>query len=297
MKKTFWITLIALVLSVFIAAPALAVYQDMHADVYKWTGGYNANGSPGLEKLTTGITYKVLAHDSDTAETLYAYNDRGMTAKTNPITTTIFAANDRIEFKVDPTETADTYVDLIVTDTVGGYSTVVKHFNKHTHVVVIDERPNIMHHGVIWYTCSTTGEVDTGIDFVADTFIHDVRSEVVTTSTGGTISAGLLSTGTGGNATGFLATRSAATAGFTADTGVVTAGASTDYTAASTYGALLYTAITGTGATWTTKEASGGRSYLGHVVTGTNTGALTYTCSTTTNSGAGYLHYFFTRMR
>lgn len=296
MKKRLFTIFLAVLLSFALGIPfAHADKQDFWATVYKFDGKYNSNGTIETTKVSTGITYKVLATGSDTAETLYAYGT--WTIKTNPITTTIFASDGaKIAFACDPTDvTNDRYVDLIVTDTVGGYSALIKNFDKYTHSVVIDARPNIVHHGVIWYTCSTTDETDTGIDFVADTFVHDVRSEVVTTGTGATINVGLLSTGTGGDADGFLAARSIATAGFTADTGVITAGSTDSYTAASTYGALLYKAITGTGNL--TGSTQGGRSYLGHVVTGTNTGALTYTCSTTDNTGAGYIHYWISRMR
>jgi len=290
MKKRFSI-LTAFLLILLTAIPAFAAWQDMSAAVHRWSGGYNSDGSPGLLRATTGITYQVLAKGSDTAETLYAFASKGLTAKTNPVTTTVFATDGEIRFRVDPTDsTDDRYVDLIVTDTVGGYSVVVKNFDKYTHTIVIDERPNIAHHGLIWYSASTTDEKSTGVTFVADTFIHDVRTEVVTTSTGGTIDVGLASN----DSDGYLNDRSAATAGYTADTGVVTGGSTIDYTAATTYGALLYTAITGSDAVAT----NGGRSYLGHVITtAAASNVLAYTASTTTNSGAGYIHYFFTRMR
>jgi hypothetical protein len=204
-----------------------------------------------------------------------------------------------VAFRVDPTDTTyDRYVDLIVTDTNGAFTAFVEDFDKYTHTIVIDERPNVEHHGMIWYSGTTTGEVSTGVTFLADTFIHDVRLEVVTGVTGGTLSVGLLSSGTGGDADGFLKSRVATTAGYIADTGVITAGTSLDYVAASTYGALLYTAITGTTtATVATYVPTGGRSYLGHIVTGSNTGVLTYSGPSSGGSGAGYIHYYFTRMR
>jgi hypothetical protein len=288
MKKRFTFLAACLALLLF-AVPAFAAYQDMHATVYRWSGNYNSDGSPGLSKATTGITYLVLSASSDTKETLYAFGSRGLTTKANAVTTTVFATDKEIKFRVDPTETNDTYVDLIVTDTAGGYSTVVKNFDKYTHTIVIDERPNILHHGIIPYAASTS-EVSTGITFVADTMVHDVRTEVVVTTTAGTIDVGLQSN----DADGYIKGRSIATAGYTADTGVITAGSTLDYTAASTYGALLYTAITGSDAV----ASGGGRSYLGHVITtAAVSNVLSYTCNTTTNSGTGFIHYWFTRMR
>jgi hypothetical protein len=293
MKKRFSI-LTAFLLILLTAIPAFAAWQDMSASVMRWSGNYNSDGSPGLSRATTGITYKVFAVGTKTAETLYAYNDRRLTAKTNAVTTTVFATDKQIAFKVDPTDaTYDRYVDLIVTDTVGGYTTFVKNFDKYTHTVVIDERPNVMHHGMIGYAATTTTLTSTGITFVADTMIHDVRTEVTTGGTAATIGVGLYD----GSATGFLAARSIATAGYTADTGVITAGSTIDYTAATTYGALLYTAISGSDAV----ASNGGRSYLGHIVSTTAaSNVLAYTASTTSlgaTTGYGQIHFWFTRMR
>ena len=294
--KRFIMTFAAL--CILAAVPAQAAFVDMWANVYKWTGGMTADGNMALTRVSSGITFKVLAVDSDTAETTYVYANKAMTSLTNPITTANFESstvcNDRVAFRVDPTDsTNDRYVDLIVVDTNGGYSAFVENFDKFQHTIVIDERPNVAHHGVMWFSATTTPEKDTGIDFLADTFIHDVWAEVVAVSSGSTITIGLLSTETNGDADGFRASVSVTTAGFVKDTGVITNGSTVDYTAASTYGALLYTAITGTDST---TGSGGGRSYIGHVVTGSNAKSLTYTTSGSAIYD-GYIHYFFTRMR
>lgn len=304
MRKFKWILAFAVVLALFAAAPAQAVVQDFQAYVYKWDGKVNGDGTMALTRITSGITFKVLAVDSDTSETLYY--PRGTTSLTNPVTTANFESatvcNDRVAFRCDPTDvTNDRYVDLIVVDTVGGYTAFVENFDRYQRTIVIDERPNVRHHGMIWFSASSAVETDTGIDFLADTLVDDVRVEVVTVDSGMTLNVGLLSTGTGGDADGFRVGVSMATAGFIADTGIITRGTSTDYTAVSTYGALLYTALTGTNAygpySSTATLYQGGRSYLGHVVTGSNTGALTYTGSSGSDTAAGYIHYFFTRLR
>jgi len=298
MKKRL-ISVAIVLLTLCMAFPAFAGLQDMSATVHKWTGGYNQDGSPGLTRVTSGITFMVLAIGTDTAETLYYPN--GSTSLTNPVTTTNFGAatvcNDMVAFRVDPTDaTNDRYVDLIVTDTNGGYSVFVEDFDKYTHTIIIDEQPNVVHQGTIWFSASSAVETDTGIDFLPYTLIHDVLVDVTIVDAGEDLDVGLLSSGTGGDADGFRDAVSVATLGFVADTGVITAGDSIDYTAVSTYGALLYTAITGTG-TYTTEYTQGGRSYLGHVVTGANTGALTYTGSSGSDTAAGFIHYWFTRMR
>ncbi|MBA7592533.1 hypothetical protein ES708_34720 [subsurface metagenome] len=76
------------------------------------------------------------------------------------------------------------------------------------------------------------------------------------------------------------------------DTGIITSGSTEDYTPDSTYGDLLYTILSGSDA----DGSAGGRTYLGHVDTGTASVSLTYTVDTTT-SGEGYIYYEFTRMR
>jgi hypothetical protein len=198
MRKFKTLALAFALIAVFIAAPAQAALQDMWAAVYKWEGGMNSDGSAKLTKISSGITYKVLAINTATAETLYYYG--GSTALTNPVTTTNFAAttvgNALVRFRVDPTDaTSDRYVDLIVTDTAGGYTAFVENFDKYTHSIVIDERPNIVHQGTIWFGASTTSEVNTGIAFAPYTMVQDVRVEVVTAASGATVDVGLLSSG------------------------------------------------------------------------------------------------------
>ena len=294
MKRFKIFTLLLAAIAFFVAGPAQAAYKDMWANVYKWEGKQSADGKPVLTRLTTGVTFKVLAINTTTAETLYYY--KGTTALTNPVTTTNFASdtvcNDQVRFRVDPTDaTSDRYVDLIVVDTNGGYTAFIEDFDAYQHTIVIDERPNVMHHGIIWFDATTTDETDTGIDFLADTMIHDVRVEVVTTASAKTLDVGLLSTETSGDADGFRDAVLLTTAGYVADTGVVTAGTTIDWTAASTYGALLYKSIAGSDAV----ASGGGRSYLGHIVTSGKAASLTYSQSSTT--GDGYIHFFFTRLR
>uniref|UniRef100_A0A6M3KTS6 Uncharacterized protein n=1 Tax=viral metagenome TaxID=1070528 RepID=A0A6M3KTS6_9ZZZZ len=297
--KRFKIFTLALAVAFFlIAAPAQAVLQDMQASVYKWTGGMGSDGKAVLTKIDSGITFKVLAVDSDTAETTY-YPGK-TTALTNPVTTTSFAStsicNKKVAFRVDPTDaTSDRYVDLIVVDTVGGYTAFVENFDQYTHTIVIDERPNVVHQGTIWFGASSTSEINTGINFAPNTLIQDVRVEVVTVASAVTLDVGLLSSGTGGDKDGFRKAVLLTTAGYVKDTAVITAGASVAYVPASTYGALLVTAITGDGATY---SGGGGKSYLGHVVVGPiATQATTLTYQNPSTTGAGYIHYWFNRMR
>jgi hypothetical protein len=298
MRKLKLFAVLFTALTLLVAVPAQAAMQDMWAYVYKWTGGMNTDGTPVLTRLTSGVTFKVLASGTTTAETLYVYGSAALTSLTNPVSTSDFASatvcNDKVAFRVDPTDsTNDRYVDLIVVNTTGGYTALIENFDKYQHTIVFDERPNIMHHGMIWFEPTTTDETSTGITLPYRSLIHDVRVEITVTASADTIDVGLLSSGTGGDADGFRVGVLTTTKGFPKDTAVITAGTvSTDYYPVSTYGALLYTAITGTG---TADLDMGGRTYLGYVHDGTSTGVLTYSCSSTQSKG--FIHYFFTKMR
>lgn len=299
-KKLLTFTAI-IMLSLFLVIPAQAGFKNMWAQVYSWDGSINASGRAELTEITSGITFQVLQAGSDTIETLLEYGTS--TSLTNPVTTTNYALATKmrkgagvLSFRVDPGETNDVAVDLIVVDTSGGYTAFVEDFDQYTHSIIIDERPNIQHSGTIWFTyaAGSATEIDTGIDFDYDSFIHDVWVEPVTVDSTETIDVGTLSGGTDGDANGFRALVSVATAGFVKDTGIIVAGSTHDYVAASTYGADLVTAITGTDAGDTDV---GGKSYIGHVITGANEQSLTYTLTAGSDTAVGYIHYLFTRLR
>ena len=299
MKKLFSILTAALLAAVFIAMPVDAAQKRFVANVYKldYTKGPAGTSTTEANLRTSGITYKVLQRNSDSSETLLA--SRGptgsaVTSKTNPVTTTVFATDDRIDFVCDPVEANDTYVDLLVVDTVGGYTAFIEDFTANMHTIVIDQTPGVMHHGFIPWTGAIT-ETSTGVQFSRDTRIHDVLVEVVTVSSAATIDVGLLSTETSGDADGFIKGTLLTTAGYIKDLAVITTGSSIDYYPATQYGVLLRTAITGTGIT--DASNNGGITPIAFVVSSTNAKTLTYSTSTTTSSPAGYLHYWFTRLR
>jgi hypothetical protein len=296
MKKTFKVLLFAVLAVFLLNTSAFAVMQHFQATVYKKDiSKYGEQGEPSANLIAlTGITYTVLAKGSTTAETLYSGSGWGspITSKTNPVTTTVYGTDGgRIDFYCDPTDAVDdTYVDLLVTDTTGGFSAIVRGFSSKMHSVVIDETPGISHIGVIWFTSAVSAtEVSTGVNFLYDTFVEDVRVQVVATTSGATVGVGLLSSQTAGNATGFRAGVLLTTAGYIKDTAVITNGNTIDYTPVTTYGPLLFTAITGSDVIATV----GGRSYIGHVITGTNAYTLTYTVSAGT-TGTGFIFYKFT---
>lgn len=273
--KRFFTLCVALMLALAVVAPAQAEFQDMWAYVYSWDGSMNGDGTMKLTRVTSGITFQVLQRNTDTEETLYYYDVGAMTSLTNPVSTSDFESatvcNDRVSFRVDPGETNDTYVDLIVVDTNGGYTAFVEDFTDEVHTIVIDERPNVMHSGCIWFNDNTTSEQDTGIDFDYDTNILIVMPEVVDTITGGTVDIGLLSTETSGDADGLVDGAATTTAGFPLLT-------------TTTSGALMDNS--------TNFDADG------HSVISSNAKSLTYTTNSNTDTDpVGYIHYQFCRMR
>lgn len=269
--------LIALVLALCLTAPAQAEFKDFWADVYSWDGQMSVDGKPVLSHETADITFKVLQRNSDTAETLYEYADGTMTSLTNPVTAANFASatvcNDKVAFKVDPTEATDTYVDLIVVDTTGGYTYFFEDFTVNDHTIVIDERPGVVHQGMIWFTLPSTTETSTGVTFAADTLVQAVQVEVVTVDTTGT---GTMDVGTdsssGGTADGFLNDVATSSTGYIQES-ISTSGSfmdSTDF-------------------------------YMsGYSIDGTDEGVMTYRATTGTGAAGdaeGYIHYRFVRTR
>ena len=109
-------------------------------------------------------------------------------------------------FRCDPTETTDTYVDLIVVDQAGGYTAFVEDFDEYTHSIIIDERPNVRHHGCAFIaTGGSSTEIDTGIDFDDVSIIDYMVVEIGTAISGGTtplLDVGILSSGTNGDSDG-----------------------------------------------------------------------------------------------
>ncbi len=268
-------TFVILALALFLVAPAAdAAFKDMWASVYTWDGTTNKDGEMELVEVTTNIRYKVLQAGSDTAETLYEYGDQLYTSMTNPVTTTNFASSSvsqcgggKVCFKVDPGEDDDTDVDLIVNHTAGGFTKVVKGFTQYDHTIIIDERPNIVHQGVIWYTADSGVETSAGFDFNYDTIVYSVRVETVTEGSGETLDVGTDSSGTNGDADGFIDGVSTATAGYTV-------------LSASTLGAFI----------------DDGTSNLNKAIMSADEQTLTY-YSWDGETARGYLHYTFSYNR
>lgn len=274
MKRIFILILLAL----FMVTGAQAESKDMWAAVYAKTA--TNEGNVTLTRISTGITFQVLQKDSDTEETLTVFADRTDTSITNPVSTSDFASSTvcggKVKFRVDPGEAGDRYVDLIVVNTAGGYTAFVEDFDQYQHMIVLDQRANIQHHGVIWFDASTAAYVDTGIDFSYDTYVEAVRIDVVTTFPDTSLDVGTLSTESSGDASGFVV-------------GISTAVAGSILPSLTTVGALLDDG---------TNFYPGGHAIVSAqarslIYAGRSGGASLHLAVAT----AGYIHYWFTRVR
>jgi hypothetical protein len=287
MKKNF--KLIGLIFMLVLFATQAMAY-DFYASVVRRDN--TTIGNVGLTPITTGITYQVLDQNTNNISTLTAYGNNTYPSMSNPVTATVFAATTggagNVKFR-----NANSTVDIIVTDTNGGYTAVVKGFSTAMHTIVIDETPNMPHHGIIWFSPSTS-ETSTGVSFVPDTYISDFKVQVITTDSHN-MTVGLLSSQTNGNAAGFLTAVPTSAAGYVADPGVITLGGNAVYTPATIYGPFLYTSVTGSNTASYT--ALGGKTFVGLIVTGSNATTISYTGSAGTSTAAGYIHYFFTRLK
>ena len=143
--------LMVIAIAFVLVAPAQAEWRDMWAAVYKLD---NSGGGERLTRITSGITFQVLQRNSDTEETLYVMQDKNkLTSLTNPVSAANYASNsvcnDVVSFRVDPGESGDTYVDIVVVDTNGGFTAFVDDFDVYTHRIIIDQRASVQHHGMI----------------------------------------------------------------------------------------------------------------------------------------------------
>ena len=211
-------------------------------------------------------------------------------------------------FRVDPTETNDIYVDLIVVDQAGGYTAFVEDFDQYTHTIVIDQRMNVRHHGAAFIrTSGSSSEIDTGIDFDDDTIVDDMIIEVGTAfPTNTNMRVGLLSSGTNGDSDGFVVDRVLATAGYiTLNEGGIdltlpiasTGGERPAIINDTGIGTYLGNFMLGTGDT----DISNPEGHLvrhGLIIHGTWENSLTYTFGTTAcSTGWGVIHFWFTRIK
>ena len=304
--------------------PASAAWKDMWAYVYTWNGGMNSDGTMKLTRQTTNITFLVLEKDYvDTLETIYLFGDDrivttgmgGSDQLGNPrpaVTGTNFASatvcGGKVAFRVDPTESGDRYVDLMVVDQDGGFMTYVEDFDEYTHTIIIDERPNIWHHGAMWYYASTgAAALLTGIEINRNTIIRTMAIEVVTLDSSETIDVGLTAAGTNGDADGFIDGQTLGTVGYwdirrqtQVDTqdgvyGLSSGDSKFHWTSENPLGLLLGTTIPGSGGD-TQPGFRGQRVEWDFWIHATQEQSLEWNISACSTAW-GFIHYYFMQIR
>jgi len=289
MKKIFAVLIAALMVFGFAVADSNAAMRHFEAKVFKMSNDLN-----NLVEISDTVTYKVLQASSDSSETIYS--DANRTAMTNPVAASVFTTKDRVDFWCDPTATDDLSIDLIVVDQNGGFTAFLEDFKPTTHSIVIDERPNIRHTGVIWTEPAAQYTVYDGVKFLADTAVHNVKLEVVTVLASQTMDIGMTT-----DADGFLNEASLTTA-------TVIDPMSPTYTAVGTYayistatvvGELLGKSLAGIPNTSTIPSVAffeGVHTIRDHTVT--SAGSLAYAAGSVYGSAPkGYIVYEFTRYR
>lgn len=233
--------------------------------------------------ISTGVLAFVYTAGTKTLATIYA--DEVGTALANPITRTAFDAAGKIKFWSG----AATH-DIVVNDDKGNTG-IVAGVAPTSHMLTID-RSGAHKNLVIPFVFNDNVETNTGIDLPRFAAVRPVTVEVVTADATETINVGVLSSGTGGDADGFVAGASLATAGFVRPY-IVTDGTNEDFVATPSVGALIGLGSAGTDAANDFGQG-GGHS---HVVTAASETRITYTCSSGSDTAAGYLHIPFTVLR
>jgi len=195
--RKFLILFLVLSVVFFYAVGALAVNTcDIAIDVRKDTGVRTQSG--GYTKLTgtaDSVKYVVFQPGSESLATIYS-NDNGTTAMTNPVEWDVFDNDDQIKFYFRYSDYST--VDILVIDLLGGgFSQWIDGANANYQDVIIDERPGIMHHAMVWYSMYSSGQaayanaydgmIDTGVDLIGGTVMHDMLVEVLVATTASNI--------------------------------------------------------------------------------------------------------------
>lgn len=232
------------------------------------------------KQITSGVlAFVFTAGSARTLATLY--KDANQTSLANPITTTQFAVDDEVRFF----GTATTY-DVLVCYPADGRFAELKGIGPGVHNILLSKfDKNRLY--VAAFGASDAVETDSGLDLLPGDHVLGLGVLTITADVGETIDAGLLSSGTGGDADGFGALVSVNGTGFVdACLPTFTVGNSETYvSAAATMGILLGRSVVGTDA----NEDTGIHTLYGYRANGTNTSQVTYTGSAGSDTAAGYI--------
>ena len=225
----------------------------------------------------------VLVAGSPVEVTIYS-DAAGQVTASNPLTFT----NGVVSFWTADTVTS---VDLsIMTST--GFAAFVTGLEESQHRVDINPEARTQTL-VVPFAPSNNVETDTGFDFPANCLLspYGTHLRVITVDATEDINVGILSSESGGDADGFIAIGSVATAGIVNLIPQITGGATIDYVSANFVGALLATSIVGADAVATV----GGWTPKLYRTDGTAK-SITYTGSTGSDTAAGYIYFTYTKL-
>ena len=156
MRKFFkgMILILAVMVGLGLFVPKAFALNAFQINVYENIGWSSTAG--GYPALTDDVQYIVFDAGSTTLETIYS--DTASTAKGNPVMEDVFDDDAKIKFW---TATADTTVDIIVTDNTTGSSIFLNGVTTSTRTAIIDNRPFVPHVCAFWYSSSTDYQTDT----------------------------------------------------------------------------------------------------------------------------------------
>ncbi len=305
--------MIIMFVAAFFVVPAEARYEHYQIKVQKDLGYFGGTG--GFVDITSGIQYLVLQAGADghEANTVHAtlYTNGGAATMSNPVNNDTFDAEEQIDFWLLTAD--DASCDIIIVDNSGGFTLYMDGVTPQIHNAVINERPNVSHHGQIWFSLNTdaiwsgvsttildaghgpTGPFDTGVDLLFGSMISFVTVQMIVPcqDSGDTD----LNIGMAGSATAFRG----------GDPVTGTGGQETDavhfvdldYIADTNYGDVLYTE-----SSWLEFTIAKSIAIPVPYVLTVSDASLNYsldsgdsTKNAISGAGWGFIHYFFTPMQ
>lgn len=255
------------------------MYQDNCFDI-RLVDDACLDGTSNDGQVSSGVTYFVMDAGTKTFSTIYS--NRNRTAKTNAVTRSQFATDGAIKF-FGPNSSYDIFVAHSDGST-AFYSGVTP--QTHTRRLNRSQNSKCL---VVPFGVSDNVETDTTIDFPLGALVYDARLLVTTADATETLSVGLLSTESGGDADGFLAGISVAATGWVAPA-ASTVGGSETYLSAVTYGALLGEFLAGS------NSAGDVGTFLRFHKQITVAKSVSYTGSSGSDTAAGFIFLPFLQM-
>lgn len=224
-------------------------------------------------------------YDAGTKTLSTIYSDAAATAKTNPISRTVFATDGKIEFF----STAESH-DIFVSHS-DGSGALKSDVTPTVHTLPLDR--SSLNKCMVFPIAFNSGgtEVDTGLDLPYNSRVTDVALEVVTSDSTETCAIGILSSETNGDADGLMVAVSVAAVGMVQGW-AVTVGGNETYVSATNYGALMGLGKVGTDVANDCGIPGG----AGHIVQPSNGRSISYTPSSS-DTLAGYGYVYFSVMR